>query len=234
MKHLFNSFLLTFIVTIITGVMILFFVNVDNNIIDVRADEFSPAEKRAANKDDILDIFQLIKLRDKKLITGISINPMTKDIIVENYPVNLKSSYNHKSLGDLYEYGGIKLLVKTINKDYNKKYNRYLLIKNENDLIKLLDVVGSLEIEGKLYDNIKNNTKINSQIIDSENFLELLNNRDEKITMGIIKEAFKQKISILDTQMGEETFKKMINIVDSDISYKDFNNLTQVRLDEWY
>ncbi|MBP0979291.1 MAG: hypothetical protein J6C55_01430 [Oscillospiraceae bacterium] len=237
MKSLFKSFFITFIITMTSGILLLVFMDpnsfsgLDNLEKDIQVQtNLEKKIKRPATEDDILNILQVINLKDKKIIFGILLDPVKNNIRIDVLSNLQKTSFGKKSLSELYDYGGVKLLVKTLNKDYNKNFNKYLVIKNEDNLIDLLDIVGSLEIKDELFDFLKKYMNIKNQIIDPECFVELINYSDNNIIKELFKEVIKQKIILFDFPMGEDIFKKIINKVESDISYKDFYNLTEVDL----
>lgn len=187
--------------------------------------------KRKATEDDIINILQLLELNGENIFTEISINPVKNDVIVSDLPI-VKTSYNNKNIEELYNYGGINLVLKTINKDFTKNINKYLIIDSESTLRNLLDVVGSIEIREDLILNKKhkkNNFLYN--IIDSSKFINMINYNNQKDVLNkLIKEYFIQKIPIIYTDIGEETFKRAINIVESNISFYDFYRLREVNI----
>ena len=241
MKSLFKSFFLTFIITITSGVLLLIFMN-NNNFNNFEKDiqvqtniekNIEEKIKRPAIKDDILNILQVINVKNKTIISGILIDPVKKDIKINIFSSLQKTSYYQKNIEELYNYGGVKLLFKTINKDFNKYFNKYLVIKNQDDLIYILDILGSLRIKDEFFEFLKKYIDIKNQIIDPECFLDLINYNNDDITKKLIKELIKQKIVLFNTLPGEDIFKKIINRVESNISYMDFNNLTEIELDKF-
>ena len=223
-----KSFLITFSVIMLVSVGLLFFARV--NLKEKADRSVIKSTKRLANEEDILNILQLIELKNKRLLNKIVINPVIGDIFVDKIDINQKGTHGAKTLGEIYDYGGMRLLLKSINENISEKYNRYIVIKGEEKLGDLLDVVGSVNIKDQLYEKIREYTGEESQIINANRFIELIDHIDEETIAQIIRFYFKQKILLFDMQRGEDIFKGLINLVESDISYKDFKNLTEINL----
>ncbi len=234
MKVLVKSFVATFVVVMLVGVSLLISIGKSKE----KSKEYMQVQntinkiKREVTEDDIINILQLLKLNGKNIFTEISINPIKNDVIVNDFPI-VKTSYNNKNIEELYNYGGINLVLKIINKDFNKNINRYLIIKNESILKNLLDVVGSIEVKEDLMlgEKIKKNGCLYS-IVDSNKFINIINKqtKNNNIFNKLIREYFIQKTPIICTDIGEETFKKAVNIVESNISFYDFYKLKEINI----
>ncbi len=223
-----------------SGILLLSFMNAQNstktrNDIDIEVqNNISKKMKRNPTADDVVNIFQIIELENKKIFTGISIDPVNKKITVQDFNNNQISSHNQKNLETLYDYGGIKLLLKAINKNRDLNFAKYLIINKSSDLIDILDILGSINVTNNVKADI--NKKINhdpkfliGNIIDSENYVNLITNNT--MTTNLIKEVYLQKIKIFNDISGEQTFKKIINKIQSNISYKDFLKFTEINFE---
>lgn len=225
--------MITFVTTMVMGVSLLLLINdkrdVDKEGMQVGKNMGKPV-KREAKGEDIIKIVQVIEMKDKKFLCGITIDPVLGKVIVEKIDEAEVKKGGLKTMEEIYDYGGIRMLIKEINKRQEKKYDRYVVIEGEYNLMDMLNVVGSIEIEGELYKKIRKITQNESQIINGERFLDILEMGEEDVILEIVRLYFKQKILLLEGQRGEEIFKSIINLIDSDISYKDFKNLTEIDL----
>lgn len=235
MKHLFKSFFITLFITIFCGLGMLFLINLNfenefENEMSVQT-KISKKANRQATEDDVLNILQLINLDNKKIISEIVINPVSKNIEVNSF--NSFDDFNtNEDLGRIYDYGGVNYLLKKINQKFNRKMNKYIVINGRENLEQVLDAVGNLSIQKELYDDLKNSeVDIKYFIMDGNNFLKLIEENNNFILINkIIKQYFIEKLPILKTETGEKTFKEIINLVNSNISYKDYKNLMEINL----
>lgn len=237
MKQLFKSFFITLFITIFFGFGMLFLMNFNlgsksKNELSVQT-EISKKANRQATKDDVLNILQLINLKNKKIISEIVINPISKNVEVNRF--NSSDDFNNDEvLGKIYDYGGVNYLLKKINQKFNKKINKYIVINGRENLEQILDAVGNLNIKKELYDDLKNSEiDIKYFIMDGAGFLKLIEYDNNFVLVNkIIKQYFVKKLPMLKTEIGEKTFKEIINLVDSNISYRDYKNLTEINLED--
>lgn len=237
MKQLFKSFFITLFITIFLGFGMLFLMNFNlgsksKNELSVQT-EISKKANRQATKDDVLNILQLINLKNKKIISEIVINPISKNVEVNRF--NSSDDFNNDEvLGKIYDYGGVNYLLKKINQKFNKKINKYIVINGRENLEQILDAVGNLKIKKELYDDLKNSEiGIKYFIMDGAGFLKLIEYDNNFVLVNkIIKQYFVKKLPMLKTEIGEKTFKEIINLVDSNISYRDYKNLTEINLED--
>ena len=235
MKHLFKSFFITLFITIFCGLGMLFLINLNfenefKNEMSVQT-KISKKANRQATEDDVLNILQLINLDNKKIISEIVINPVSKNIEVNSF--NSFDDFNtNEDLGRIYDYGGVNYLLKKINQKFNRKMNKYIVINGRENLERVLDAVGNLSIQKELYNDLKNSeVDIKYFIMDGNDFLKLIEENNNYILINkIIKQYFIEKLPILKTEIGEKTFKEIINLVNSNISYKDYKNLMEINL----
>lgn len=235
MKHLFKSFFITLFITIFCGLGMLFLINLNfenefKNEMSVQT-KISKKANRQATEDDVLNILQLINLDNKKIISEIVINPVSKNIEVNSF--NSFDDFNtNEDLGRIYDYGGVNYLLKKINQKFNRKMNKYIVINGRENLERVLDAVGNLSIQKELYDDLKNSeVDIKYFIMDGNNFLKLIEENNNFILINkIIKQYFIEKLPLLKTKTGEKTFKEIINLVNSNISYKDYKSLMEINL----
>ena len=235
MKHLFKSFFITLFITIFCGLGMLFLINLNfenefKNEMSVQT-KISKKANRQATEDDVLNILQLINLDNKKIISEIVINPVSKNIEVNSF--NSSDDFNtNEDLGRIYDYGGVNYLLKKINQKFNRKMNKYIVINGRENLERVLDAVGNLSIQKELYDDLKNSeVDIKYFIMDGNDFLKLIEENNNFILINkIIKQYFIEKLPILKTETGEKTFKEIINLVNSNISYQDYKNLMEINL----
>ena len=193
--------------------------------------KISKKANRQATEDDVLNILQLINLDNKKIISEIVINPVSKNIEVNSF--NSFDDFNtNEDLGRIYDYGGVNYLLKKINQKFNRKMNKYIVINGRENLERVLDAVGNLSIQKELYNDLKNSeVDIKYFIMDGNDFLKLIEENNNYILINkIIKQYFIEKLPILKTEIGEKTFKEIINLVNSNISYKDYKNLMEINL----
>ena len=194
--------------------------------------------KRSPTQDDILNFLQVIELENKKIFTQIVVNPIKKRIVVKNFDNQKKFTSNNnfsnnKSLEAIYNYGGIKLLLNTINKASTSptQISKYLIIKTQNNLTEILDVLGSVYLDNNLKSKLKiNQEKFIGNILDSETFLNLLSSGNSQTAEKLIQEVYLQKIYLFEQESGEELFKKTINKTESNFSFKDFLKFSELDL----
>ncbi|MCC0671804.1 MULTISPECIES: LCP family protein [unclassified Clostridioides] len=104
------------------------------NILLLGTDERS---SNVTTRTDTMIILTIDTINNKIKLTS-----LFRDALV-NIPGHNKSKLNHA-----YAYGGVDLLEKTIEENYNLSIDKYALV-NFNDFVKIIDVLGGVDVEIK-------------------------------------------------------------------------------------